>query len=289
MMSSMASNNNHHNANVASTKHKVDDIDLEFNELRKYYAGAVECVKQCESIIADLQEQLASKDCHISSLENKIVKMSLELASAKAFEDEHRSTRRNSSIFLEDDETPCDDRAVIHWKERPPRRCSCSSDGAAVMQKIKRMPFDRRHSWSLTLGFMSLGSELVSETVSDDSLRSSNMDISESSSSSFNLVQFFRKNKEELDDTSSEHKVGSKEQEENEHQNDDTDSGITHHQSVLSNKRQPTSQRRLERMQSKLHSSLEGVVFPKSFEEVISKGCLELHNSLISVDKSVKS
>lgn len=82
------------------------------DSLREDYQNAVDCIVYCESIIKSLQEKIDSKDKHISSLEEKVVQMSLELASSKAFEDMHRSKRRVS----DNDDTSAD----VSAEERPP-------------------------------------------------------------------------------------------------------------------------------------------------------------------------
>jgi len=75
------------------------------------YQNAVDCVARCEFTIESLREQLVAKDkTHqeqmtlkdktIANLEEKIVQMSLELASSKAFEDEHRAKRRIAYVGI---------------------------------------------------------------------------------------------------------------------------------------------------------------------------------------------
>mmetsp|Transcript_4130 Transcript_4130/g.9098 ORF Transcript_4130/g.9098 Transcript_4130/m.9098 type:complete len:382 (-) Transcript_4130:8-1153(-) len=90
--SSASSSTNHNISPNTSRIHKRMD-NREF-DLHQDYHAAIECVVQCEFIIKSLQEQLNSKDECISSLEEKLVAMSLELALAKASEDEHRLLKR---------------------------------------------------------------------------------------------------------------------------------------------------------------------------------------------------
>ena len=61
--------------------------DLHESDLRKDYQTAIDCLVQCESIIKNLQEQLLSKEERIVSLEDKIMHMSLDLASSMAHGD----------------------------------------------------------------------------------------------------------------------------------------------------------------------------------------------------------
>lgn len=67
-----------------------------FDLILQDYQNAIDCLKQCETIIAGLQDQLHSKDAQIANLEEKMVHVSFELATSKAFEDEHRSKRRST-------------------------------------------------------------------------------------------------------------------------------------------------------------------------------------------------
>lgn len=73
-------------------------------DLHQDYHAAIECVVQCEFIIKSLQEQLTSKEECISSLEEKLVAMSLELALAKASEDEHRLLKRKLNRASDNDQ-----------------------------------------------------------------------------------------------------------------------------------------------------------------------------------------
>ena len=70
-------------AHLATDTDSNDDVDLGQN-----YQNAVDCLIQCEFIIQSLQEQLASKDEQMANLEEKLVQMSLDLASCKTFQDE---------------------------------------------------------------------------------------------------------------------------------------------------------------------------------------------------------
>lgn len=84
------------NAEEMKVSLSMENINCSFGEPCESYQDAVHCLTNCEAIIKILEEQLASKDEHIATLEGKLVKMSMELASSKAFEDEHRSKRRSS-------------------------------------------------------------------------------------------------------------------------------------------------------------------------------------------------
>jgi len=83
-----------------------------FANLCHDYKNAVECLRQCKSLVEDLQSQLVSKkslveelrsqlaarDERIASLEEKIVKMSLELASARMSEEELKLFKRLATM-----------------------------------------------------------------------------------------------------------------------------------------------------------------------------------------------
>lgn len=74
-----------------ATNTVMDDDEF---DLHRNYHHAIDCLMHCEHIISSLQDKLALKDQRIGGLEEKLVQMSLELASAKASEDEHRLFRR---------------------------------------------------------------------------------------------------------------------------------------------------------------------------------------------------
>ena len=82
------------------------NILQDFEDIRADYRDAVDCLGYCESIINALQEKLAMREEHLVGLEERMVEMSLELAKAKAFEDEHRHalSRRNSVENNTDDD-----------------------------------------------------------------------------------------------------------------------------------------------------------------------------------------
>ena len=71
--------------------------DLNESDLRKDYQTAIDCLIQCESIIKNLQEHLLSKEERIVCLEDKIMHMSLDLASSMAHGD-HLQHKLNSSF-----------------------------------------------------------------------------------------------------------------------------------------------------------------------------------------------
>jgi len=70
-----------------STQEGHHSDDLLESDLRRDYQTAIDCIIQCESIIENLKDQLLSKEEMIASLEDKIMTMSLELASSMARED----------------------------------------------------------------------------------------------------------------------------------------------------------------------------------------------------------
>ena len=68
-------------------------------ELYKKYHDALECLYDRDRIIKEHEAKLASRDERIARLELMLVQMSLELASSKAMEDEHRLYKRKMSNF----------------------------------------------------------------------------------------------------------------------------------------------------------------------------------------------
>ena len=66
-------------------------------DLLKRYHDALECLFNRDRIIKEQEAKLASRDERIAHLELMLVQMSLELASSKAMEDEHRLYQRKMS------------------------------------------------------------------------------------------------------------------------------------------------------------------------------------------------
>eukprot|EP00584_Thalassiosira_punctigera_P004171 CAMPEP_0172528392 /NCGR_PEP_ID=MMETSP1067-20121228/2801_1 /TAXON_ID=265564 ORGANISM="Thalassiosira punctigera, Strain Tpunct2005C2" /NCGR_SAMPLE_ID=MMETSP1067 /ASSEMBLY_ACC=CAM_ASM_000444 /LENGTH=309 /DNA_ID=CAMNT_0013312289 /DNA_START=141 /DNA_END=1070 /DNA_ORIENTATION=- len=279
--------------------------------LRRDYQHAIDCLLQCESVIDSLQEQLASKDERIAALEARIVEMSLELASSKAFEDEHRSVRRVLTVDFDgncNDSSSNDDSHGDNYDERPGnerrrkttegglswspgsrmeepgsekergqwmgRRYSTPAESlvgdmtaASAETSTKKGGGSRERVLNWSLGSMSWGG--VSEYDEDDDdvdcaktgdEPSSAEDGFNSSSSSRmsinNLAQFFRKrgaagvkNRDEVAEKGT---------------------GMARRPRPI-NKRMEASQLMAS---MKSLQSLDGVVFPSSFDEVVSKGCL---------------
>lgn len=85
-----------------STKNSHSDDLVEESDLRRDYQTAIDCLIQCESIIENMKEQLLSKEEMIASLEDKIMTMSLELASSMAREDhlQHKMKTSFTSVSL---------------------------------------------------------------------------------------------------------------------------------------------------------------------------------------------
>merc|ERR1719261_1106691 len=73
---------------IDSSETSINGGQVAFDDLRRDYKDAIQCIVHCESLIKTLESQLTTKDDIISSLEEKIIQMSLELASSKANEDE---------------------------------------------------------------------------------------------------------------------------------------------------------------------------------------------------------
>lgn len=71
-------------ATVVDQISPADGCDL---DLRRDYQNAVDCLIQCDALFKTMQEQLRSKDSQIAALEDKVMELSLELASVKACQD----------------------------------------------------------------------------------------------------------------------------------------------------------------------------------------------------------
>jgi len=93
------------------------DFDSQF-ELRRNYEGLVKCVVAFETIIDALCERLESKDEWIVDREKKLVEMPFELASLKAFADEHRSKRRLTCVCSYADTTTSSSRQADPFHNR---------------------------------------------------------------------------------------------------------------------------------------------------------------------------
>ena len=77
-------------------------------DLHQNYQNAVDCLVHCEFIMKNLQDELASKDQQIATLEAKLIQTKLELASSKAIQDEqsqqlNRLKRRLSCVSPDED------------------------------------------------------------------------------------------------------------------------------------------------------------------------------------------
>ena len=62
---------------------EIGEIDL-----CRDYKNAVDCLLQCDTLFKAFQEQIQSKDDRIATLEDKVMELSLELASIKAGQDQ---------------------------------------------------------------------------------------------------------------------------------------------------------------------------------------------------------
>ena len=263
-----------------SGSHDFGEFDLSQN-----YQNSIECLVQCESIISTLQKQLASKDEQISSLEEKIVQMSLELASSKAFEDEHRCKRRISNVDhyddSSDDDESCSPSSYADKKHHQPMARRAKSMDLRVSDTTTSASQNRRKShacdssWSLG----SMGWDGEEYPMLDDSTKASvtsasssyytarttidDSSVSRLSSMSINFGQFFRKKRSSQRESPKEDCVT---------QNAkwgeivDEQRRRRHH---------PPNCKRMELTElqgSSSRSFLESVVFPVSFDDVLTKG-----------------
>lgn len=129
----------------------VDNGDI----LRKYHA-ALTRISECESIISKLHKELSSKDEHIATLEERLVQMSIDLATSKAAEDEQRLTNRRLS-------------ELRHSESQGSVANSLTNDTSIIRESAPQRPvFQRAHSIACG-AYYSSRSEIQSEvTVSDE-------------------------------------------------------------------------------------------------------------------------
>lgn len=114
------------NVNV---RKRSDSYEFDLHEL---YHNAVECLIDCDRTIKSLREQVSLKDETIASFEERIVQMSLKLASTKAMQDEqsHQLHRIKRSInSLDGNAEDCD---PIAWPTSKNRHVTSPSGGKTV-------------------------------------------------------------------------------------------------------------------------------------------------------------
>ena len=206
----------------------------------RYTEAAQQCLVDCESVLGTLTERLASKDKHIVHLERKLVEMSFELASLKAFADEHRSKRRSSFSCGGDDTVTtasCSDHpnaAYIRVGDNATSRCQVTSTRRHSIPPSKQEAYRQEMSrWSRSLESLTWEGSSRTDDLSSDAIDEFGASFSALPN---NISQFFRK---KMDDMSMEHVA-----------------------------RRPPNTKRVER-QAEQHTSitsLEGVVFPSSYE-----------------------
>ena len=257
-----------HDYTGSSTDHK-NDFDL-----RQEYQNAIDCLLRCEHIISALQDQVTKKDGQIATLEEKLVKMSLELASSKAFEDEHRSKRRPSQ---EDGEDEDDDLSADNGSERSgsgvnandipallPSAPSSPSRTKTSKRAVRRSStgvVERRKMACGGGGLFGLGSSMGAN-IHNPMLDESETTMDESSSSRLSSLNFFRKKETCPEEDRDQARRAS--------EYTPQPSG----QQQQQQRRRLPNRRRME-LRSSLKASIPGVVFPTSFDEVVNKGLRE--------------
>mmetsp|Transcript_6857 Transcript_6857/g.15675 ORF Transcript_6857/g.15675 Transcript_6857/m.15675 type:complete len:322 (+) Transcript_6857:767-1732(+) len=261
------------------------------DDLLHNYMNAVECLTNCEALVVTLQQELASKDEHISSLEEKLIQQSLELASSKTKEGalEHRLSL-SKRVSDDDDSGDGDEegRAASTFALQAANRLggrSSISMGKAYSGSGTTVKKDRRRhscaqlqnldsqtaiprtlsSWSR----FSNNSEHIGPTLDESksnatwgaasseslgTVQGNHSTLDESSSSRMSgLGQFFLRRRTSCEGSVQE-EVSPEEKREQDHNN------------IL---RLPPNSKR---MQLQHQASLVGVVFPRNFEDVVNKG-----------------
>ena len=116
-----------------SDEEEICDANEDF-DLPQNYQNAVDCLVQCECLINNLQEELASKDEQIARLEEKLVRMSFELASSKALQDEQLHQFNGSISSIEsssvDDANQC---ATSSQQQHQQQTIKTYQDGQAAV------------------------------------------------------------------------------------------------------------------------------------------------------------
>lgn len=131
--------------------------DDEFNVYVNYHE-AIECIRSCETVIEYQQDQIGSRDERIASLEDQIVHMSLELASAKAREEEQSLIVRklSSSTSLANTSISASDRSsaftasfagIMPWPTR--RSCPNSAAFNGLKKDLRNAPVRSRSNNSI--------------------------------------------------------------------------------------------------------------------------------------------
>ena len=207
------------------------------------YKEAIKCLFECESIIETFTERLASKEERIADLESKLVGMSFELASLKAYVDEHRSKRRSPfSCGSNDTDTTasCSNHSNtvdIHVGDNATSLRQVTSIRRHSVPAAIQEPYrQERRRFSRSLESMTREGSYCTDDMSSDALDESGSSLSVLFT---NISQFFRK---KMDDLSMEQVA-----------------------------RRPPNKKRVERQAElqKSAASLEGVVFPSSYSSVI--------------------
>ncbi|KAL7473396.1 hypothetical protein ACHAXS_013848 [Conticribra weissflogii] len=128
---------------------------IENGNLLDKYQAAVNRITECESIISKLYEELSSKDEHIATLEERLVQMSIDLATSKAAEDEQRLTNRRLS-------------ELRHSESQGSVANSVTNDTSIRHESAPQRPvFQRAHSIACG-AYYSSRSETQSETTVSD-------------------------------------------------------------------------------------------------------------------------
>ena len=217
----------------------VKDDDDEA-DLRRDYQNAVDCLIQCESLFNTFQSQISSKDEQIAMLEEKVMSLSLELASVKARED-YRRLKKSVSVSDCDGKLKMEDSTMMHHHGH--------HHGAATGREVAV----RRTTWAPG------GSSSASYTgAPEDSI------VKKLTQNYLGL--FLRRNTSCT--TSSSASYASHQQEQQLIHPKEPESGP----SMFDSKKTPQRPGRT-RSQDSLLLELDGVVFPVSSLDIIRRGC----------------
>jgi len=220
----------------------INDDDEEA-DLRQDYQSAVDCLIQCESLFNTFQTRISSYEEQIALLEEKVMSLSLELASVKARED-YRRLKKSVSVSDCDGKLKMEDSTMMHHHGH--------HHGAATGRDVAV----RRTTWapggSSSAGYTGAPEDSIVKKLTQNY-----------------LGLFLRKN---INSTTSSSASSSRQQEQQLFHPEEPECGP----SMLDSKKTPQRPGRT-RSQDSLLLELDGVVFPVSSLDIIRRGCGRSH------------
>jgi len=231
----------------------INDDDEEA-DLRQDYQNAVDCLIQCESLFNTFQTQISSKDEQIALLEEKVMSLSLELASIKTCED-YRRLKISVSVSDCGDKLKMEDLTRMHHRHHPHAAASAAARDVAV----------RRTTWapggSSSAGYPGAPEDSIVKKLTQNY-----------------LGLFLRKN---TNSTTSSSASSSHQQEQQLFHPEEPECGP----SMLDSTKTPQRPSIRTRSQDSLLLQLDGVVFPVSSLDIIRRGCARRSREQVDDDQ----